>query len=115
MAVVMEGLQYQGYKGVSVNVLTYENGRIAIQLLTEQAGWVEPLAMATVNFPEFPCPPDEVWVKSWSENEGMESWLIDQGIILAARDHTGYSGHVQAFRHKLTPAFQRLMFASCDA
>jgi hypothetical protein len=68
------------FKKWQCNVLLkqYSNNRTAITL--EDADG-EPIATATVNLPDEPLEKDEVFIKNWSENEGMLDVLITAGII----------------------------------
>ena len=118
MTIVMKGLKYQGpfpigWDDVTLHVAAYANGRIA--LLTwatdPEVGYPEPLFTATVNLPEQSCGPDEVWVKDWSENEGMTDWLLTNKIIAPGPTATITSDHVTVSRYKLTEEFQKLLFA----
>lgn len=72
----------------------YDNGRVAIQLVSdgtpteaslrgdEDKPMVgEPIATATVNIPEAPCPEGHAWIKAWAENEGMVEALVKADII----------------------------------
>ena len=76
-----EGLVYFQY---------YGNYRIRIQVIDAKEG--TSLYVATVNLPEEICPEGYVWIKSWSENQGIDGALMDAGIIservmdTAARD-----------------------------
>lgn len=49
-----------------------------------------------------PCPPNEVWLKTWSENSGLEAWAKRNRIIMG--DPTAlanlYYG-IQAPRYRL--------------
>lgn len=76
----------------NVNKLSYLNGRIALQLTEVET--LESIAMATVNIPEAPqYLPIElehvydtkgkelIYIKAWSDNEGIEHALHDAGII----------------------------------
>lgn len=56
----------------------YGNGRIAIQLITANG---EPWARATVNLPAEPLGADEVFIKDYSENEGMLDVLVAAGVV----------------------------------
>ncbi len=56
-----------------------ENDRIAITLTDVNDG--SPVAIATVNIGEAPLKDDEVIIKGWSENTGMQDALIKAGII----------------------------------
>lgn len=42
----------------------------------------EVIAVATVNMPDYPCEENQVYIKNYSENEGMLQTLIDNNIIL---------------------------------
>jgi len=59
-----------------------------------------PVATASVCLPEHPQDEDEVYIKSWSENEGMADVLVAAGIIAEAHNVLP-TGHVQATVHKL--------------
>jgi hypothetical protein len=55
------------------------NDRIALQLIELTTG--EPVATATVNYPEFPLAPGHVIIKDYSENEGILQALIDAEVV----------------------------------
>jgi hypothetical protein len=55
----------------------YANKRVAL-LLNDDEGQV---ACATVNMPEIDLQPDEVIIKTWSENEAMLDFLIHNHIV----------------------------------
>jgi hypothetical protein len=57
----------------------YQNNRVAIELVDPITG--ECGAVATVNIPEADLPPGEVFIKTWSENEGILTALADAGIV----------------------------------
>lgn len=40
----------------------------------------EPIAVATVNLPEWEARADQTYIKDWSENEGMAQWLYGNGL-----------------------------------
>lgn len=65
-------------------------GGTAIQLIDANDG--ELVAVATVNLPEQPLGEDEVFIKDYSENEGMADFLVKEGIIELTGEHvqTGY-------------------------
>lgn len=59
---------------------TYENtGRTALILVDVDDG--EQVACATVNLPEQQLAPGEVFIKTWSENEGMLDFLLKNRIV----------------------------------
>ena len=41
----------------------------------------EPIAVATINLPEWKAGPDQTFIKDYSENEGIAQWLYDNGLI----------------------------------
>lgn len=106
---------------VEVHVRTYANERLAIQLMSringdgadaDLAGMLEPYATLTVNLPDDPCEHDEVYIKDYSENEGMLKWAIDNGIVTSTVRGIAASGYVTITRHRLTRQFQIALMAS---
>lgn len=71
-----------------------EGDRIALMLVSND-GIGEPVATCTCNIPDAPLEPAEVIIKDWSENEGMEDWLIASGIAYPT-GKVVHSGFVQA-------------------
>lgn len=59
----------------------YANGRMALVLVDAKDR--EQVAVATVNLPEAPLRPGEVFIKDYSENEGMLAALEKAGIVQA--------------------------------
>lgn len=63
----------------------YQEGNgIAIELTfndPEMDGMEVPMAVATVNIPMFPPAENEVYIKDYSENEGMLEALEEAGIV----------------------------------
>lgn len=57
----------------------YGNNRVALELIHEEDG--NPVAVATVNIPEFTCPEGYVFIKDWSENEGIYEALLEAKVI----------------------------------
>lgn len=74
----MNTIYFCGYECIAT-VAKYGNGRIAIQLIDARDH--DPIATATVNIPRVPLGPDEVIIKNYSENTGIEKPLIEAGII----------------------------------
>jgi hypothetical protein len=68
----------------------YANGRTALTLVDADDG--EQVACATVNLPEQQLAPGEVFVKTWSENEGMLDFLLKNRIVedMGREVPTGY-------------------------
>jgi len=83
---------------VNVYAERYDNGRLALQLKTAD----EPVATCTANLPYEDCPSDEIFVKDYSENEGMVSWMIEAGIIEPRETARARSGYVMVARYRLT-------------
>lgn len=62
----------------------YNNGRTALIMNPEPAMAMldpSPIAVITVNLPDFPLGEDEILVKSYSENLGMIEALIQQNLV----------------------------------
>lgn len=90
----------------------YQGGKIALRLVdADPEGWGEQVATATVNLYD-PPPPAEmwdpkkhVWIKSWSENEGMYEALVAAGVIQEVMiRETWPAGYCRAFLGILTEA-----------
>jgi hypothetical protein len=93
-----------------LEALTYPGERLALQIVgywrdEDECEQEEPLATATVNLPADPCPPGEVYVKDYSENEGMVQQLIQWGVIEPKIMFTAASGFVKISRFQLTKKF----------
>lgn len=103
---VVRGVQYGSYKKVLIEVGSYFEGGLAV-LLTHEAddGHRERLTKCTVNLPNQKCPPDEVWIKNWSENTGMVEWMVNNRIIERRATASTTSSFVVVQRFKLTPEF----------
>lgn len=69
------------FKDIKCNVTKfyYKNDRTAIKLIDSEDGM--PVLTATVNLPDEDINEDEVLIKSWSENEGIEEILVKENII----------------------------------
>jgi hypothetical protein len=81
---------------VTVNLTRYDNGRTAIRLDVVEDGYeVEPFAVASVNIPDEEMRPGEIAIKTWSENEGILPWLVEQGIVEPCHRKVP-TGHVEA-------------------
>lgn len=67
----------------------HDEGQTVIQLVCPNG---EPMAVATVNIPEYPLNDGYVLIKNWSENEGIYGALRDAEIIgpQVGRLPTGY-------------------------
>lgn len=89
---------------VQLHRYAYSNQRHALQLVSQnEDGYFEPYMTCSVNLPDAPCPPDEVFIKDWSENEGITEWLVKNQVILPESTGCERTGYVVAFRYKLHP------------
>jgi len=77
-----------------------ENHRKQLALRIAKTG--EPMAVCTVNIVDCDCPDDEVFIKGYSENIGMEQALIDAGVIYSKPTTIAMSQNVSVNRYKLT-------------
>ena len=66
----------------------YPNDRLAIRLMCSEG----PMAVATVNLPDEMLDEGYVFIKTYSENEGMLEALVSAGIVedTGMRVNTGY-------------------------
>ncbi len=76
-----------------------DNNRLAI-LLMEEEGSSQIVFKATVNIPDLDLADDEVFIKGWSENEGVPNALMDAGVIGPIIGY-GQTGRAMATRHKV--------------
>lgn len=88
-------------------VRQYPNNRLGIQLFSyaEDNQFIEPWATATVNLPDQPLNPGEVFIKDYSENAGLLELLVRAKIIEPRPLKAVPSGFVTVTAHKLTPEF----------
>lgn len=81
----------------------YQSGEIAMQIVSPDG---EPEATATVSLVPYGAEhPGEhgVWLKGWSENEGVPAALEKAGIVtLTGRTH--FTGYTEALHAELTEA-----------
>lgn len=87
----------------TVEKTAYGNGRTALVLRDALDG--EQVAVATVNLPGVPVGPGEVFIKDYSENEGMLAALERAGVVQPTGEHasSGSSGIVRA---RLMPPYR---------
>jgi len=85
----------------------YSNGRKAINLVDHIT--YEPIATATVNIEHVMLTSwDHVFIKEYSENEGMTEALIKANIIYPLPYKEAISGFVTITDYKLTPEAVKL-------
>lgn len=65
----------------TVEVSSYSNGRLALQLWMEGDFGPEPYGKVTVNLPDVHLNEGEILVKDWAENEPLAAALLDAGWI----------------------------------
>jgi len=77
-------VEWLGWK-CHIDAGQYDNGRIALELVVakehDEGIEGERITVASVNLADAPLAPECVYVKDYSENEGMVDWLIKQDII----------------------------------
>lgn len=78
----------------------YLNERPAIMLREVETG--EHIATATINIPKVRIPKNTVFIKDYSENDGMVDALIKAGVIEEKKIVEIQTGHVFVSAHKLT-------------
>jgi len=84
---------------VSFSFDHYMNGGLFVGLVDEEG----PYADVSVNLPESAnLPPDEFFLKNWSENEDLANALIKSGMIVP----TGKQASMGAKSYKINPAQQ---------
>jgi len=84
------------YHDVELRFGRYHNGCIALALGPED----DPLGVATVNLIGSPPAEGCVWIKDWSENEGVLVSLVMAGVI-ARTGRTATTGYVIAHEAQL--------------
>lgn len=73
-------IKFKDWDCVIVKHRYQDNNRIALQLIDAENG--EPIAMATVNLPQIEdIEPNTVFIKDYSENDGMLKTLVDNKIV----------------------------------
>jgi len=89
------------FMGTEVNTkwLHYTRGGLALRLVADDG---EPFATASVNLPDAPCPPDELYIKNYAENSGIVQALVDAGVIQPDPTFQVQSGHVTVSRYPIT-------------
>jgi hypothetical protein len=70
--------QFGNKADVSIWFRQYPNKRVGIAILDNEG---MPFATATVNIPEEKIEDDEVFIKDYSENAGMLSFLVKNNIV----------------------------------
>jgi hypothetical protein len=63
----------------NIEIVQYAMGGNCIRITDALDG--SPAATATVCIPEAPLPPGQVWLKGWSENEGLPEALAAAGVV----------------------------------
>ncbi len=84
-------VHFNGFE-CEVERTTYANGRTALILVNTKDR--EEVAVATVNLPDAPLKPGEVFIKDYSENKGMLEALEKAGIVKATGEKV-QSGFVE--------------------
>jgi hypothetical protein len=74
---LMDGNTVLAEYNCMIHVDRYVNNRLALMLYNDEDG---PIADITKNVPQQPLMPGEIIVKAYSENVGMDTWLIENNI-----------------------------------
>lgn len=91
-------------RGGPIKFGRYASGELAIQIMNAEDG--QPEAKATVSLVPYGAPePGEfgVWLKGWSENEGIPEALAKAGIVILT-GRTWETGYTEAHHAELTEA-----------
>ena len=64
---------------VTVKLGNYKNGRLTVQLMEKTHNF--PYCRASLNLADAPCPDGYAYIKNYSENTGLDNWLIQNGIV----------------------------------
>lgn len=99
---------YGHFKNVELHLGHYGNGQLAIQLscaMDDEPDVQEPLMTASVCMVNQPIPANAVWVKDYSENEGVLAWLIQNGVIEQEACAIASAGYASVTAHHLTARF----------
>ena len=87
----MKTIKRVNYKGYECNLITsryFHGDRVALHLIDVNG---EPVAVCSVNLDD-PLGENEIFIKDYSENEGMADFLVKEGIVelTGERVQTGY-------------------------
>lgn len=89
--------KYANYKAV-MRIGTYGNGTPALRFEIARTG--EPILTASVALDTKPSNDDNILIKNWSENEGIQIWLEKNGLIGPPIMHHP-TGFIEATEHKM--------------
>jgi hypothetical protein len=99
-----------------ISIGTYPNGRIAIVLEQPFADGWEQHSVLTCNLPDEHLESDELCIKNWSENEGFDTWAVEQDIIMPKPNRHLSSGFVLVPVYSMQLVFYKHAFnAALDA
>jgi hypothetical protein len=99
---LVTGFKYAPQEGCTVEFAQYAEGGVALILWA----WGEPQCTASVNLTPYGSrrlQADEVWLKGWSENEGVPDALERAGFVILTGEVMP-QGLVHAQLGRLTPA-----------
>lgn len=84
------GSFFVGSETVTVKLLHYWNGRLAVELQCEDG---EMFAVLSVNISDQPIPDGHFWAKTWSENEPLRGPALASGLFVdtGERCATGFT------------------------
>ena len=75
--------------GTTIHISTYADGNTCLQAVDDEGF---PAGILSVNLPETNINANHVWIKSWSENEGVLTALVESGLVkpLGITQPTGF-------------------------
>lgn len=100
--------QGQVYRNVELTLTHYRNGQLAMQLycaMDDEPDQMEPLMTVSTCIIDREIPPNAIWVKDYSENEGILDWLISNAIVEQEACATAPAGYTVVTAHHLTARF----------
>lgn len=101
----IEDFRFGNTQSLEVVTGTYGGGRLAIESLVEsEPGFIEPFARYTTNLGGG-TPEQHVYIKNWSEGEGVEEILLAAGIIEGEPVTHTISGFVAVPLYRVTDKF----------
>ncbi|MFD1140295.1 hypothetical protein ACFQ4C_04215 [Larkinella insperata] len=70
---------------VVVKLGNYKNGRLTVQLMDKALNF--PYCRVSINLTDAPCPDGYAYIKNYSENTGIDNWLMQNGIVSRPIQH----------------------------
>ncbi len=80
----------------------YPNGRLAIEFVDDDGGCI---TVCSINLPNEDLDEGQIFIKDWSENEGMLEALLEAGVVIFTGERVP-SGYVQAPKCRLSVSLE---------